>query len=707
MDTRSTPLVFCPTCRRELDGDRLTCPTDGDILHPVPRDAPRPGSVLDGRLLVVDRIGTGGMGTIFRAIDLTTREDLALKVLKAQLAQDESAVQQFYHEARAAKRLRHPNIVSVEGYGRSNEGHLYIAMELLGGFPLATLLADREPVAPPLAVHFARQVCAALEVAHAKGTVHRDLKPENIQVTDPACDEPTVKVLDFGIASVLAVDMLDPEPSDQVSGTPAYMSPEQIMGRPVDPRSDLYGLGVLLFEMLCGWTPFDGETAVDICRKHLAEDPPELAAQLPRGALPGGLTKLVGEMLRKNPSRRPTNARAVLNRLDAVAEMVGPPRPVFDDFALADASAAPANHRARTAEGGGSARPPLVRDPAGGLRVMPMRGGSAPQLDAPPDMPDESTRTLVNAVPSLPDVIDSLTLRSALWLCPSCSFLNSQPNGDCENCGAEMRGPRTGVPILPEGRPTAEPSLHWNSLADAGERGHVAVPLVSACPEPERAAPTGLAPDAQRTEIALLHVTLAGARADGSALGTETLRYLLDHYLASWKTALALRGGIVSLDTGAGLRALFGMLPQRPERWLERAVDAAIHLRELVARAARELDLPLYIRGALAAGSAYLEPDALADADAAVRGSPVDVATRLVRNAPAGEVLLNAGCWRKVASAYSGEACDAVRARGARHAELVYRLGDRVTARPVDRRRDPPPLPVEERPFEVAELPVP
>jgi class 3 adenylate cyclase len=703
MASSHAPLVFCPTCRREFDGDRFVCPSDGDGLQPVPRDAPRPGSVLDGRLLVVSRLGAGGMGTIFRAVDLHDRRELALKVLKARFGQDRTAVEQFYHEARAAGRLSHPNIVRIEAFGRSCDGYLYIAMELLGGFPLAALLADRQPLPPALVVHVARQVCAALAAAHRKGTVHRDLKPENIQVVPAPDGEPGIKVLDFGIASVLAFDLergLVPE--GRVSGTPAYMSPEQVMGRPVDPRSDLYGLGVLLFEMLAGRPPFDADDPVALCRKHLTEAPPDLSQLLPRDAVVLQLARLVRHLLHKRPARRPPAVDVVLRRLDAIQERLGPPPPitaVTPRWPGADEEA-PAPSAGRS---GGSPpaatptgpRPPLLRLADGSLRVLPARGGGAARVAFPPVLPREGTATLVDAPRPIPKAVEAQTLRSALWLCPACSCLNARAEGPCEACGARLQGPRTGVPIVAESWPSRPAEPRWHSLELAEDEG---IRLTTAPPTrlatdgddvprvvtPVTRGPAAGDPDGAplRTEVALLHVILAGESADGAPLGTEALRSQLDPWMVDWRAGLQAQGGFVCLDAGTVVRVLFGLPVEasavRDPRWLERAVDASLALRDGLAEAARELRLPLHVRAALVTGRVWLEAAALTDLDQALRSSPVDLATRLARNAPAGETLVNASAWRRVANRFSGQACDTIRSRGSRHPELVYRLGHRL-----------------------------
>ena len=227
--------LFCPRCRRHYEAERTVCPSDGWKLLEVPLTLPRPGNVFDSRYVILETIGKGGMATIYRGYDVPNRRQCALKVLKVKFTSEERAVVQFFNEARMARRLRHPNIVRIYDYGRTEIGYLYIAMELLSGQTLSRLIRRGGALEPARALNLFAQMTDALAAAHDCGTIHRDLKPENIFLCRED-DRETVKLLDFGIAQFAGVAA---STSRDICGTPAYMSPEQIRGKQALPASDL------------------------------------------------------------------------------------------------------------------------------------------------------------------------------------------------------------------------------------------------------------------------------------------------------------------------------------------------------------------------------------------------------------------------------------------------------------------------------------
>ena len=231
---------FCPNCHRTYSPGVPFCPLDGSQLRPVPDALPDLSYVINDRYLILANIASGGMGTIFRAHDIPLRREVALKVLKPELAGKENAVRRFFVEARAAMRLRHPNIIELFDFGVSREGFLFLAMELLPGITLARLLGKRERLAVGEALLVMHGVSEALIHAHDRGVVHRDLKPENIFLVTWDKEGFFVKVLDFGVASVAETGVRGGLHRGEVLGTPAYMSPEQVRGDAVDRRSDLY-----------------------------------------------------------------------------------------------------------------------------------------------------------------------------------------------------------------------------------------------------------------------------------------------------------------------------------------------------------------------------------------------------------------------------------------------------------------------------------
>ena len=271
---------------------------------------------------VVALLGAGGMGEVYRARDTRLGRDVALKVVHPGLASDPERLSRFEKEARAAAQLDHPNILVVHDVG-AYEGNPFIVSELLQGESLREKLGA--PLLPKKAVDYAIQIARGLAAAHEKGIVHRDIKPENVFVTKDG----HVKILDFGIAKLLpsfeasGVDTETPtasatQPGTAV-GTVAYMSPEQIRGQPVDARTDLFSLGVVLYEMLSGKRPFQRDTAAEIMTAILREEPPDLSET--NRSVPAALENVVRHCLEKDPERRFQSARDVVFALEALPDV--------------------------------------------------------------------------------------------------------------------------------------------------------------------------------------------------------------------------------------------------------------------------------------------------------------------------------------------------------------------------------------------------
>ncbi|HEX9236304.1 MAG TPA: protein kinase, partial [Actinomycetota bacterium] len=232
-------------------------------------------STVDGRYQVIARVASGGMGEVFRAQDAVLGRDVALKILHPQYAGDRGFVARFRREARAAAVLNHPNIVGVYDWG-STDGTYFMVMEFVRGHNLRSVLLRQGRLEPAQVVEVALPVLAALDHAHGHGIVHRDVKPENILIADDG----TVKVADFGLARAFA-DSHVSQAEGTVTGTVQYLAPEQVQGEPADPRTDLYALGVVMFELLTGAPPYGGETAVAIAYQHLSSQVPAPSSVLP------------------------------------------------------------------------------------------------------------------------------------------------------------------------------------------------------------------------------------------------------------------------------------------------------------------------------------------------------------------------------------------------------------------------------------------
>jgi eukaryotic-like serine/threonine-protein kinase len=255
-----------------------------------------------GRYAVLERVGSGGMAEVYRARDELLGREVAVKVLSERFSRDRSFVERFRREAQSAANINHPNIVSLYDYG-ADGGTYYIVMEYIDGQTIADIIHSEGPLLPERAAEIAADVAQALSRAHSTGLVHRDIKSSNIMLTSSG----QTKVTDFGIARALGGDGEQTmTQTGMVIGTAAYLSPEQAQGNPVDPRSDVYSLGVVVFEMLTGRTPFGGDSPLAIAYKHVREEPPRPSSINPH--IPESLDAITLKALAKNPDNRYSSA---------------------------------------------------------------------------------------------------------------------------------------------------------------------------------------------------------------------------------------------------------------------------------------------------------------------------------------------------------------------------------------------------------------
>ncbi len=281
-----------------------TPPPDESFEPTQRREAPALGRVIGGRYRLDSRLAAGGMGEVYQATHIELGRKLALKLMRPALSAETSFVERFRREAMTASRLGHPHIVDIIDSGRSDDGQFYFVMEFLDGKTLSALI-DQGPVALPLALDLVTQIALGLDVAHRAGVVHRDLKPDNVIVLDRE-GRPFVKLVDFGIAKVVASADQKLTTHGLIMGTPQYMAPEQAAGLAVDARADVYALGLILFELLTGHPPLTGETASLIMSAHISKLAPSLPA-----AFPASLRTLVARALAKSPAERPQRRGAL------------------------------------------------------------------------------------------------------------------------------------------------------------------------------------------------------------------------------------------------------------------------------------------------------------------------------------------------------------------------------------------------------------
>jgi beta-lactam-binding protein with PASTA domain len=280
----------------------------------VTMEMPATGAIVDGRYRIINRVGSGGMADVYCAEDLQLGRNVALKLLHRRFAEDAEFVERFRREASSAAGLQHPNVVSVYDRGEW-DGTSYIAMEFIEGETLKRIIIDQAPLDADRAIDLTQQILRAARFAHRRGIIHRDLKPQNV-IVDP---EGRAKVTDFGIARAGASDMTQ---TGSIMGTAQYLSPEQAQGHSVSAPSDLYSIGIILYEMLTGRIPFDGESAVTIALKQVSEAPVPPRALNP--AVSPALEAVVLRALEKDPARRFADADEFSAALDAARAGIAP-----------------------------------------------------------------------------------------------------------------------------------------------------------------------------------------------------------------------------------------------------------------------------------------------------------------------------------------------------------------------------------------------
>lgn len=315
----------CPQCGTACDAQHQYCPGCGFPIGSIGTDNGDQlvGQTLPGGYQVLDLLSVGGMGRVYRAEQRALRRTVAVKVIHPHLLSDENSIVRFMTEARAASQLNHPNSVSVIDFGKTEDGQPYLVMEFLRGKDLARVAYEQGPLPFPRIANVLQQVLQALAEAHELQIVHRDLKPENILLEPMRRGGDFVKVVDFGLAKLKA----DPDSPNVtmpgiVCGTPDYMAPEQGRGDPIDGRSDLYGLGVVLFQLLTGRLPFESENPTQVVLMHLSNPMPDPCEVAPDRNIPACMVQVVSKALQKKADDRYQDAIEFADALaDAAAEL--------------------------------------------------------------------------------------------------------------------------------------------------------------------------------------------------------------------------------------------------------------------------------------------------------------------------------------------------------------------------------------------------
>jgi serine/threonine-protein kinase len=318
-------LLICPTCKSHFEGEEHFCPRDGSPLAASTRRADDPtdpllGRVLGGRYRLLERLGQGGMGTVYRATHTLMEKPVAVKILRPEMATDAEAIARFHREARSASRLDHDHCIRVTDFGQSDDGHLFLVMELLDGVSLSHV-TRRGPVPPGRAAAVGVAVAEALAHAHEQGIIHRDLKPDNVFLARRAKGREIVKVLDFGLAKLASDSALGPSITRDgtVFGTPEYMAPEQAEGEKLDGRIDLYALGVILYQLVTGEVPFKSPNFVALLTKQVTEAPQPPRERRPDLDIDVGLEQVIMRCLSKRRQDRYPTAAEVADALEPFA----------------------------------------------------------------------------------------------------------------------------------------------------------------------------------------------------------------------------------------------------------------------------------------------------------------------------------------------------------------------------------------------------
>jgi serine/threonine protein kinase len=275
-----------------------------------------PAGYVVGEYRIDKVLGRGGMGTVYAGVQPVIEKQVAIKLLNTQFSADENLVRRFIDEARAVNRIRHANIIDIFSFGQiaPPDGRQYFVMEYLEGTTLAERMEKGDLTGDDMPI-FLTQICDALDAAHGENIVHRDLKPENVWIVTPKRGKPFVKLLDFGIAKLLSSGERSTTQTGMVMGTPHYMSPEQCHGKAVDHRTDIYAMGVMLYQLYSGRLPFQGETFAEILAKQIIDtpEPPSKYAQIP-----AELDKLIMKCLSKDPAGRPQSAKELGQLLGSI-----------------------------------------------------------------------------------------------------------------------------------------------------------------------------------------------------------------------------------------------------------------------------------------------------------------------------------------------------------------------------------------------------
>lgn len=325
---------ICLECNRQFTGVVAACPHDGANLVPLARD-PMIGTCLMGKYDIIDVIGHGGMGVVYKGRQVLMERTVAIKMLQSQHIADSQSVQRFLREGKASCRMNHPHVITVYDFGVTPQsGQPFIVMDYLQGISLADLIKQDGQVSVERSIKILTQATDALDHAHRAGVLHRDLKPSNIMLVEYEDEKDFVKIVDFGVAQLIGAggEQQRLTQMGEVCGSPVYMSPEQCQGLELDHRSDVYSMGIVIYETLTGCLPILGKTMVDTMSKHISEMPPRFSESRPDLYIPERIEAVVFKALAKDPANRHQTMSELCRDLDTAIPKPGKSQVLRTDF---------------------------------------------------------------------------------------------------------------------------------------------------------------------------------------------------------------------------------------------------------------------------------------------------------------------------------------------------------------------------------------
>ncbi|MBK9622452.1 MAG: protein kinase [Candidatus Obscuribacter sp.] len=325
---------ICLECNRQFTGIVKACPHDGAALVPLARD-PMIGTCLMAKYDIIDVIGHGGMGVVYKGRQVLMERTVAIKMLQSQHIADSQSVQRFLREGKATCRMNHPNIITVYDFGITPQsGQPFIVMDYLQGLSLADQIKNDGQVSVERSINILTQATDALDHAHRAGVLHRDLKPSNIMLIDYEGERDYVKIVDFGVAQLIGAggEQQRLTQMGEVCGSPVYMSPEQCQGLELDARSDIYSMGIVIYETLTGCLPILGKTMVETMSKHISEMPARFKESRPDLYIPERIEAVVFKAMAKDPANRHQTMAELCRDLDTAIPKAGKSQILRTDF---------------------------------------------------------------------------------------------------------------------------------------------------------------------------------------------------------------------------------------------------------------------------------------------------------------------------------------------------------------------------------------